>query len=59
MERLSEKCGLVPVATVTKTKCEALIAAEAGTLSGKAKQAIKFAKPIFTAQQFLGWARSR
>ncbi|WP_063036753.1 hypothetical protein [Nocardia grenadensis] len=59
LERLSEKCGLVPVATVTKTKCEALIAAEAGTLSGKAKQAIKFAKPIFTAQQFLGWARSR
>ncbi|MEU1956216.1 AAA family ATPase [Nocardia rhamnosiphila] len=59
LERLSEKCGLVPVATVTKTKCEALVAAEAGTQSGKAKQAIKFAKPVFTAQQFLAWAETR
>ncbi|MET8797703.1 hypothetical protein ABZV91_14850 [Nocardia sp. NPDC004568] len=59
LERLSEKCGLVPVATVTKTKCEALIAAEAGTQSGKAKRALDFAKPIFTAQQFLAWAETR
>lgn len=59
LEYLAEKCGLVPVANVTKTKCEVLIAAEAGTQSGKAKQAVKFAKPIFTAQQFLAWAQSR
>ncbi|MGW5386396.1 AAA family ATPase [Nocardia sp. NPDC003963] len=59
LEQLAEERGLAPVASVTKTKCEALIAAEAGTQSGKAKQAIKFAKPIFTAQQFLTWTRRR
>lgn len=59
LEYLAEKCGLVPVTNVTKTKCEVLIAAEAGTQSGKAKQAVKFAKPIFTAQQFLAWTQSR
>ncbi len=49
----------MPVVTVTKTKCEALIAAEIGTQSGKAKQAVKFAKPIFAAQQFLTWVQSQ
>ncbi|WP_328393694.1 DEAD/DEAH box helicase [Nocardia sp. NBC_00416] len=59
LELLAQQYRLVPVATVTKTKCEALIAAEVGTQSGKAKQAVKFAKPIFAAQQFLTWAQSQ
>jgi hypothetical protein len=59
LELLAEKRQLLPVATVTKGKCDALIAAEVGTQSGKAKLAIKFEKPIFTAAQFLAWAQSR
>jgi hypothetical protein len=55
MEKLATTCGLLPVNTVTKGKCDALITAEAGTQSGKAKTAIKFGKPIFTARQFLIW----
>ena len=56
MENLAVTLGLVPVRTVTKTKCDVLITAEAGTQSRKAKTAMKFAKPVFTAKQFLAWA---
>ncbi|WP_433664203.1 AAA family ATPase [Nocardia sp. CA-128927] len=56
MEDLTTTRGLVPVRTVTKTKCDALVVAEAGSQSGKAKTAIRFGKPIFTANQFLAWA---
>ena len=59
LESLAEKCGLEPVQSVTKTKCEALIAAEVATQSKKGKQAAQFGKPIFTAHQFLAWADSR
>lgn len=59
LEALAEKCGLEPVRTVTKTKCEALIAAEVATQSRKGKQAAHFGKPIFTAHEFLAWADSR
>ncbi|WP_280201944.1 AAA family ATPase [Nocardia cyriacigeorgica] len=59
LEALAEKCGLEPVKTVTRKKCEALIAAEIATQSGKGKQAVQFGKPIFTAQQFLEWANTR
>ncbi|MFE3261430.1 AAA family ATPase [Nocardia sp. NPDC059091] len=55
MESLAAARGLVPVKTVTKSKCDALITAEAGSQSGKAKTAIAYGKPIFTAKQFLMW----
>ncbi|MEU6583969.1 AAA family ATPase [Nocardia sp. NPDC046763] len=58
MENLAAARGLIPVKTVTKSKCDALIAAEAGSQSGKAKTAITYGKPIFTAKQFLGWTRT-
>jgi hypothetical protein len=59
LEALALKCGLGLVGDVTKRNCDALIAAEAGTQSGKGQRAIKFGKPIFTAQQFLTWAETR
>ncbi|NKX90967.1 AAA family ATPase [Nocardia coubleae] len=55
MEQLAARCGLVPVPSVTKKRCDALIAAEAGTTSGKGRKATEFGKPIFTADQFLAW----
>lgn len=55
MENLAAANRLVPVKTVTKSKCDALITAEAGSQSGKAKTATTYGKPIFTAKQFLVW----
>ncbi|WP_237160476.1 DEAD/DEAH box helicase [Mycolicibacter engbaekii] len=58
MERLAVSAGLVPVRSVTKTRCEAVIAAEAGSQSGKARNAHKYGKPVFTATEFLRWLGS-
>ena len=48
--------GLTPVKSVTKTRCEVLVTAEAGTQSGKARKAQEYGKPVFTADEFLAWA---
>src|SRR5690606_10004195 len=37
IERMAQDAGLQPVRTVTKTRCEVLVVAEAGTQSGKAR----------------------
>lgn len=55
MEILAASKGLVPVANVTKTRCDVLVSAESGSQSRKAQNAAKFAKPVFTAQEFLDW----
>ncbi len=59
LELTAHTAGLQPVATVTKTRCDALITAEAGTLSTKAKNAHKYGKPVFTVDEFLDWAAQR
>ena len=56
MEQLAESAGLTPVKSVTKTRCEVLVTAEAGTQSGKARKAQEYGKPVFTADEFLAWA---
>lgn len=55
MERMAASAGLVPVGSVTKTRCEVLVTAEAGTQSGKARKAQDYGKPVFTVEEFLGW----
>ncbi|MFG1930010.1 AAA family ATPase [Mycobacterium sp. NPDC048908] len=55
MEDLAEAAGLKPVKSVTKTRCEVLVIAEAGTQSGKARKAQEYGKPVFTADEFLQW----
>jgi len=55
IEALASKRGLVPVSNVTKTKCDALIVAEIGTQSGKARKAAEYGKPVFSVKQFLTW----
>jgi len=55
MEELAESAGLKPVKSVTKTRCEVLVIAEAGTQSGKARKAQEYGKPVFTADEFLAW----
>ena len=59
MEHLAESAGLKPVKSVTKTRCEVLVTAEAGTQSGKARKAQEYGKPVFTADEFLAWAAGR
>jgi hypothetical protein len=55
MERLAASAGLAPVRTVTKTRCEVLVTAEAGTQSGKARKAQEYGKAVFTAEEFFAW----
>jgi hypothetical protein len=52
---LAARAGLVPVPSVTKTRCEVLITAEVGSQSGKARKAREWGKPVFSAAEFLGW----
>jgi NAD-dependent DNA ligase len=59
MEHLAESAGLKPVKTVSKTRCEVLVTAEAGSQSGKARKALEYGKPVFTADEFLAWAAGR
>jgi hypothetical protein len=59
MERLAESAGLRPVKTVSKTRCEVLVTAEAGSQSGKARKALECGKPVFTADEFLAWVARR
>jgi ATP-dependent DNA helicase PIF1 len=56
MEDLAASAGLNPVKSVSKTRCEVLVTAEAGSQSGKARRASEYGKPVFTADEFLAWA---
>lgn len=47
--------GLAPVLSVTKTRCDALVAAEVGTQSGKARKAKDLGKPVYSAAEFFAW----
>ncbi len=55
---MAKSAGLAPVASVTKTRCELLVTAEAGSQSGKARKAQEYGKPVFTADEFLSWVAS-
>lgn len=56
---IAESLGLVPVTSVTQKKCEALVAADATSMSGKAKKARDFGKPVYSVRDFLEWAQGR
>ncbi len=55
MTELATRRGLMPVANVTKTRCDVLVVAEAGTQSGKARKARDYGTPVLTADEFLAW----
>ncbi|SEH47334.1 Helicase [Mycolicibacterium rutilum] len=59
IERMAESAGLKPVRSVTKTRCEVLVTAEAGTQSGKARKAVEYGKAVFTADEFFAWLSER
>lgn len=57
LNRIATSAGLIPVNSVTRKKCEALVVAEIGTQSEKARKAAEFGKPVFSADEFLTWAQ--
>jgi ATP-dependent DNA helicase PIF1 len=59
MNDIAAAAGLVPVASVTKTRCDALVTAEAGTQSGKARKAQELGKSVFSADEFFAWVATR
>jgi hypothetical protein len=59
MQRLAAAAGLVAVPSVTKTRCEVLVTAEVGTQSGKARKALEWGKPVFSAAEFFAWLDER
>lgn len=58
MKVMAVDLGLVPVDSVTKSRCEALIAADTSSMSGKAKKAREYGKPVFGIPEFLEWAQT-
>lgn len=46
---------LVPVNSVSRTRCDVLIVAEAASQSRKARQAREWGHPIFTVDEFFDW----
>lgn len=55
LHAMAEARGLVAVPTLTKTRTDVLVVAEAGSQSTKAKNAAKWEKPVLTAEEFLEW----
>lgn len=53
---IAEGRGLIVEPTVTKKRTDALIVAEYGSQSGKAKKARAWQKPVFDVLEFLAWA---
>jgi ATP-dependent DNA helicase PIF1 len=50
--------GLIPIDSVTKAKCDALVGAELGSLSGKTRRARELGKPIYSAEEFISWIQA-
>lgn len=55
LHAMAEARGLVAVPTLTKTRTDVLVVAEAGSQSSKAKNAARWEKPVLTAEEFLEW----
>ena len=53
LESIAQRAGLEPVRSVTKKRCDLLVAADVATSSSKARNARKWDIPIMSAQEFL------
>jgi len=53
LEGIASAAGLLTVLAVTKKKCDALVASDPNSASGKAAKARSYEKPIFSVDQFL------
>lgn len=55
LEAQCQDLGLVPVPSVTKTRCDVLVAADPASMSGKAKKAREYGKPVLSVAEFVAW----
>ena len=55
LQRLVERAGLRWAPGVSRTRCDALVVAEVGTQSGKARKAVELDKPVFSSEEFFAW----
>lgn len=55
LEALASKVGLHPVKDVTKKGCDALVAADVSSMSGKAKKAKEWGIPVLSVDQFISY----
>lgn len=55
LHAIARRFGLEPVDSVTKGACDVLIAADASSMSGKAKKARQYGKPVHSLEEFLQW----
>lgn len=55
MKAAAVACGLAPVDSVSRTRCDVLVVAEVGTQSGKARKARELGKPVLSADEFFAW----
>jgi len=53
LERLAASRGLQPVSSVTKKRCNLLVAADRTTQSGKARKAREYGIPVLSVEEFL------
>ena len=55
LQALARKAGLVPVPSVTKKRCDILVAADVASRSSKARAARSYGKPVVSVADFLAW----
>lgn len=59
LAELAERCGLRAYPTLTRKRCDLLIAASLASQSGKMRNATRWEIPIYSAAEFLAWARAQ
>ena len=59
LEVLARENGWMPVRGVTKRNCDVLVAADTSSMSGKAKKARVYGKPVVSVAKFLDWGQSK
>lgn len=55
LEGLAKRNGLTPVGSVSKSGCDALVAADPASMSGKARKAKGWGIPVIAVDDFLIW----
>lgn len=58
LEKLATDYGYTVVSSVTKSKCDVVVAVDPSSSSGKAKKAREFGKPVIASQSFLEQVQS-
>jgi DNA polymerase-3 subunit epsilon len=58
LHKLATEAGCTPVDSVTKSSCDLLVSANKASMSGKAKKAREYGKPVISVEEFFGLLKS-